>query len=97
MLAIGGMWIGVLFTLVPRKRIPWLTYCGQNTMTVFVLHGFILRLLKKYLSYIQLKRSWTVFLLLTVLIPVVLSSPPVVKAYKTILNYPFRAKQQQKQ
>ena len=40
---LGMLWIFVLFRLVPGKRIRILTTVGQNTMPVYLLHGFIAR------------------------------------------------------
>jgi len=45
MMAIACAWIDILFVLIPRKRIPWVTYCGKNIMSVFVPHGFLVRIL----------------------------------------------------
>lgn len=44
--AIG--WITLLDTLIPNRRIPILSTLGQNTMPVFLFHGFCIRLLGKY-------------------------------------------------
>ena len=92
MLAFGWGWIGVLFTLVPRVKIPWLTYCGQNTMTIFLFHGFVLRFLRKLVPQLQLTRSWPLFIALSVAIPVVLSLPVSVKACRKLMEYPFGKK-----
>lgn len=92
MLAFGWGWIGVLFTLVPRVKIPWLTYCGQNTMTIFLFHGFVLRFLRKLVPQLQLTRSWPLFIALCVAIPVVLSLPVSVKACRKLMEYPFGKK-----
>ncbi len=41
-------WIVFLLYLTPNKKIPFISLFGQNTLSVFLLHGFIVRLAKKY-------------------------------------------------
>ena len=38
---LGFLWTFVMFRLVPKKKIRILTTVGQNTMPVYLLHGFI--------------------------------------------------------
>ena len=78
MMAIACIWIGILFALVPRREIPWITYCGKNTMTIFILHGFVIRTLGKELSNLQLSRHWPLFIVMMVVVPLILTLPPVV-------------------
>ena len=45
---LGLLWTFVLFRLVPTKRIKVISIIGQNTMPVYLLHGFIARLVTHY-------------------------------------------------
>lgn len=42
------LWITALLLWVPNRRIPWLTAIGENTMAIYLLHGFVQKLLDKY-------------------------------------------------
>ncbi len=46
---IASSWIVVMLTAVPRKKIPLVSYIGKNTLWIYLLHGFIVRLLSYYL------------------------------------------------
>lgn len=87
MMGISCVWIGVLFALVPRRRIPWITYCGRNTMTIFVLHGFVTRMLGKELASLKLNSHWPLFCGLVLLIPVVFTLPPVVAMIRPLIRF----------
>ena len=45
---LGLLWTFVLFRLVPTKKIKIVSIIGQNTMPVFLLHGFIARFVTHY-------------------------------------------------
>lgn len=42
-------WIFVLFRLIPNKKFPLLSSIGKYTFWIFVLHGFVVELVEKYL------------------------------------------------
>lgn len=46
-LLIACVWIVFLLLAVPDKKIPFLSVLGQNTMPVFLLHGFVRIYVKK--------------------------------------------------
>lgn len=48
LLSLGFTWIVFLLFVIPRKKVPFLSVLGQNTLAIFLLHGFIVRLAKKY-------------------------------------------------
>lgn len=48
LLLVGFAWIAFLFLMIPTKRLPFLSVLGQHTLPVFLLHGFLVRLAKKY-------------------------------------------------
>ena len=45
---LGFVWTTFLLLIMPNKRIPFLSVLGQNTLSVFLLHGFLVRLAKKH-------------------------------------------------
>lgn len=48
LLLLGFAWIAFLLFIIPNKKIPLLSVLGQNTLSVFLLHGFLVRLAKKH-------------------------------------------------
>ncbi len=48
LLITGFLWTGFLLLIVPNKKLPLLSTLGQHTLPVFLLHGFLVRLAKKY-------------------------------------------------
>lgn len=48
LLVCGFAWIVFLLSAMPDKKIPFVSMFGQNTLSVFLLHGFIVRLSKKH-------------------------------------------------
>lgn len=89
LMAAAWLWIAALATIAPRIRIPIFTNIGQNTLTVYLLHGFIMRGLM-YNSGIwwNLPRIATV-IILAVGIPVLLTTKPVVFLARPFMKWPF--------
>lgn len=42
---IAVSWIVVMLTTMPRKRIAIISFIGKNTLWIYLLHGFVIRLL----------------------------------------------------
>lgn len=57
----------LLFWLVPSKEIPILTKPGQNTMPIYLMHGFVIKWMDKYQSDYRLFFSGFLLLLILVL------------------------------
>lgn len=93
MLGIAWSWIAVLLILAPRRRLPWLTYCGRNTMTVFLFHGFIVRFLSQRIR--TQNNAFLIFLTLLLSIPVLLSAPVFVKLTQPLRQLRFSRKKRQ--
>lgn len=78
-------WIVLLCTVIPKKKIPVLTYLGKNTMPTFILHGFVIKLLGKYDFF---SFPYGIDLLLSFVIAAALfalfENPLVSKAFKKI-------------
>lgn len=45
---LGFAWIAFLLLIMPNRKFPFLTILGQHTLSVFLLHGFLVRLAKKH-------------------------------------------------
>lgn len=48
LILIGFAWIAFLLLIIPNKKIPFVSVLGQHTISVFLLHGFFIRLAKKH-------------------------------------------------
>lgn len=51
LLLLGFIWIAFFLCVIPNKKIPFLSVLGQNTLSVFLLHGFLVRLAKKHMLF----------------------------------------------
>jgi fucose 4-O-acetylase-like acetyltransferase len=47
LIATALCWIGFLFLVVPNIKIPFITVIGQNTLPVYLLHGFVVKILSR--------------------------------------------------
>ena len=47
---IAFVWIAILLLLVPNKKIPLFSQIGRYTMPVFLLHGFVVKLIERYVE-----------------------------------------------
>ena len=90
LLAIVFILFFILF--LPNKRIPFITYIGQNTVSVFVLHIFIIRFLPTKLLLEWLPVPAVSVVLLALIITAVLSSRPVNALFSPLLHWPFGRK-----
>lgn len=45
---LGFLWIFVMFRLVPKGKVKILTIVGQNTMPIYLIHGFIARIITHF-------------------------------------------------
>lgn len=82
-----------LCVCMPNRKIYFVTRLGQNTMPVFLLHGFVMRLLKYYPVPVLDKYPLIGGMALIVLLLIVLSSEPVKRLCKPLLSYPFGRRQ----
>ncbi len=47
LMATAAGWILFLIHAIPNKKLPLISALGQNTLPIFLLHGFVIRLLSK--------------------------------------------------
>lgn len=88
--AVALCWIGLLFCLVPGRKIPGVTVIGRNTLPVFLLHGFLVKgIVFRYLgplSVFQYAGLETLVLtaVLALAILLLLGNPVADKAFKKV-------------
>ena len=69
LLLIGFAWITILLSTIPDKKLPIISTFGQNTIAIFLLHGFIVKLVKKHEIFIYTEiQNLLLALLFTVII-----------------------------
>lgn len=77
------LWTILFFGIVPRKEIRYLTSIGQNTMPIFLLHAFIVLILRKMNPFVFHPAINLILCgLMTIVIVSILSTP----AAKKIVN-----------
>lgn len=76
-LAVAAGWTLFFLLVIPTKRLPVLSRIGANTMTVYLLHGFVLRFLKVKKLFKMVQHPLLCALLLTIVLLLVLSLGPV--------------------
>ena len=47
LIVVSFAWIAFLLAVMPSKKIPYISVLGQHTLSVFLLHGFFVKLAKK--------------------------------------------------
>ena len=96
-LALLGMGFGWIVFLIGslgkilNRKLPLLTVMGQNTLPVFLLHGFIVRGLPHYFP--KITQHPILILPITVSILFLFGNPWVGKAFRFIFDPPFLRKQ----
>ena len=85
-----------LFCLMPDRNFKVLTPIGQNTMSIYLLHGFIVKYLKtvNWSAYIHNKAICTI--LLTFLLVLVLGSKPIGMLIRPLTRWPLPIKSRKK-
>jgi len=77
------LWIILLFSVIPNKQIPFVTRVGSYTLPIYLLHGFVVMVLKK-LSILHYSDPLNLLLslLFTILIVFLLSTQPIRLLFK---------------
>lgn len=79
-----------LCLFVPKKKMGIITWIGQNTMMIFLLHGFIIR----YLAYKNVLQTinypYINIMVVTCGIILVCSCKPVIELFQPFIIYPWR-------
>lgn len=87
LLICGFAWIIFLLSAIPDKKIPFISPFGQNTLSVFLLHGFIVKLAKKHgiFAFSELKNLFLAIVLALILISF-LGNPLVARLFHKYSN-----------
>ncbi len=84
-----------LLSLIPQRRIPWITYLGTGSMYIYLLHPFIVRelRLREYFNSIDTTMGVIIMFALAITIGLALASPPIRAIFRPIIqpryNWPF--------
>lgn len=83
-IGLGGI---LAMLLLPNRKIPVASYVGANTMPVYCLHGFLLRLLRanQFFAYSE-KVNLALALGVSLAALVLLSGPPVTKTFTAVFT-----------
>lgn len=80
LLSIGGamLWIAFFTLCIPVRRFRFLSYIGANTMPVYLLHGFVIKLLSKVKFFQYVEHDIAAAVILSGLLIAALSFKPLV-------------------
>jgi fucose 4-O-acetylase-like acetyltransferase len=98
LLVVGALGAIALLTLVPRRRIRYLTYLGTGSMYVYLLHLIVIVELQRHGILAQADTVGEVLFVVaaTVLVCAALASPPVRAVFRPIVQprqvWPFAAR-----
>ena len=83
LLAFAVVCLGAFVAWMPNRRIPVLTYIGQNTLPVYLLHGFVIKTLDHYgvMERVGHPGLWTLVILAGMLL--LFSSPPIAGLFRS--------------
>lgn len=89
--------VGIILFLIawlPGKKVRLLTWIGQNTMPVFILHGFVVKYLQNKLMWAKYFKQTPILALpacvgVSLFLVLLLSSKPVVWLTKPVMRWPF--------
>lgn len=81
-LLISAIFVYLLSTITPNKKICYITYLGRNTITVYMLHGIIIRIFRRYQELFSFIDPLLLTVLLTVVIVLISANPPIERAWK---------------
>ena len=72
---------------IPNRKIKVISYVGQNTMPVFLLHGFVIRWLPVSKISFDPAQNGVLVPVLAIILIMILVSPPVVNLVKVITTF----------
>ena len=74
-LSISAIFAYVLYVTAINKKIPYITYLGRNTITVYLLHGLIVRIFRAYQDLFEFINPALLSIILTVIIVLISANP----------------------
>lgn len=88
-LLMGLIMVSSIMVLVPNRKLRIISYIGRNTMSVYLLHGFIMRWLSSVNMSFSASYNRILAPLLALFLVMILASPPVAKCIKVITEEIF--------
>lgn len=87
LLIIAGVWILALFNFVPNVKIPVFSNFGKGTFSVFLIHGFIQRWLRKIdFFHLDLQGNFILALAVSALTVLLFGNPYFAKVFDDIIR-----------
>ncbi len=89
LLSIGAalLWLVFFLVSIPRRKIPFLSYIGANTMPVYLLHGFLIKLMSKSRLFNEIEHDLFTGLLISAFLVLLLSWRPLVRLLSPLLRW----------
>ena len=89
LLAIGAalLWLAFFLGSIPEKRLPLLSHIGANTMPVYLLHGFLIKLMSKTRLFGAIEHDLIAALLISLCLVTFLSWKPLVRLLFPLMQW----------
>ena len=89
LLSIGAalLWLVFFLVSIPARKIPFLSYIGANTMPVYLLHGFFIKLMSKSRLFNEIEHDLFTGLLISAFLVLLLSWRPLVRLLSPLLRW----------
>ena len=86
-LAFGAalLWLAFFLASIPARRLPFLSYIGANTMPVYLLHGFLIKLMSRTRLFHAIEHDLAAGLLISACLVAALSWRPLVRLLSPLL------------
>ncbi len=78
------LWMGFFLLVTPARKLPYLSYIGANTMTVYLLHGFFIKYMSKIKLFRQIEHDGAAALICSVFLVAALSWRPLVQLFRPL-------------
>ena len=87
MLVLSFLWIAFLFLIVPSKEVKIISKLGKNTISIFLLHGFIIKIIDKT-AFFHWNEIGNIIaaLFLSIILCLILGSNITVKIFRITFN-----------
>lgn len=91
LLLLAAVLLTSLLILIPNRRMEPIRWLGQNTMPVFLIHGFLMRWISARGLLQSVPYNWRGFMVagLALVISFALSSPPIVWLTRPLMQWPL--------
>ena len=89
LLSIGAalLWLVFFLVSIPARKIPFLSYIGANTMPIYLLHGFFIKLMSKSRLFNEIEHDLFTGLLISAFLVLLLSWRPLVRLLSPLLRW----------